>query len=153
MLSGSDSLQARQLLDEVLTELIKKGAVDFYCGGALGWDTVCANMVLYQKKRRAPQIRLHMVLPCPPEEQSARWSEEDRRLYYMILENSDDVEIISDTYTDGCMKKRNAKLIEYADCCVCYYDGRSIRSGTYQTVNMAKEKGISIINIYDMAQE
>ncbi|MCH5324073.1 MAG: DUF1273 family protein [Eubacterium sp.] len=152
-LRGDNEFQIRRLLDEVVTELIRKGAVNFYCGGAMGWDTICANLILYHKKRRAPHIRLHMILPCPPEQQTLKWQDADRRLYYMILENADDAEIVSDSYTDDCMKKRNARLVANADCCVCYYDGSTVRSGTAQTVRMAREKGIDVVNIYDMAED
>ena len=149
-LKGDNTAQVHELLDGVIDELIRKGAQDFYCGGALGWDTLCANMILYQKKRKAPQVKLHLVLPCPPEQQTLKWTDEDKRMYYSIMESADSTEIVSDTYTSDCMKKRNARLVEYGDCCVCYFDGVTVRSGTSQTVRMAREKGIEIINIYEM---
>ncbi len=45
------------------------------------------------------------------------------------------------------MKIRNAKLIELADVCVCYYNLSQYASGTGQTVRMAQKKEIKIINI------
>ncbi len=144
---------AKQLLDNVISELIKKGAVNFYCGGALGWDTICADMVLFHRKRRVPQIKLHLILPCPPEQQTLKWTDADKQVYYEILESADDVEIVSKTYTPDCMKKRNARLVELADCCICYYDSKRSRSGTGQTVRMAGEKGIHIINIFEMSKQ
>ena len=51
------------------------------------------------------------------------------------------------------MKKRNAQMVELADCCVCYYDDSIARSGTGQTVRMANAKGIEVINLFDMASE
>ena len=132
------------LLGKTLTDLIENGAVDFYAGGALGWDMLCEQVVL-DLREEFPQIKLHLILPCSPEEQTARWNHSQKVEYYNFLKTADTVEYTSTHYYDGCMKVRNARLVELADCCVCYYDNRS-RSGTGQTVRMAVEKGIRIIN-------
>lgn len=133
------------LLNKTLTDLIGNGAVDFYAGGALGWDMLCEQTVL-DLKEKFPQIRLHLVLPCCPEEQTARWNHMQKVEYYNFLKTADTVEYTSNHYSEGCMKVRNARLVELADCCVCYYNNRS-RSGTGQTVRMAEEKEIRIINL------
>lgn len=132
-------------LNETLTDLIENGATDFYAGGALGWDSIAAEAVL-KLRESYPHIKLHLVLPCSPEEQTYKWNDTQKVEYYNILKTADAVEYTSKHYYDGCMKVRNARLVELADCCVCYYDNRS-RSGTGQTVRMAKEKGIRIINL------
>ena len=44
------------------------------------------------------------------------------------------------------MKRRNERLVELADYCICYCTNP--RSGTGQTVRMAKDKGIDIINLF-----
>lgn len=56
----------------------------------------------------------------------------------------------SERYYDGCMKGRNARLVELATvCCICYWNVNDKRSGTGQTVRMAQKKGIEIINLND----
>ncbi|MCH5193820.1 MAG: DUF1273 family protein [Oscillospiraceae bacterium] len=133
------------LLNKTLTELIKNGAVDFYAGGAIGWDMLCEQTVL-DLRNKFPQIRLHLVLPCSSEEQTADWSNAQKAEYQKILTAADMVEYTSEHYYDGCMKVRNVRLVELADCCVCYYDNRR-RSGTGQTVRIAVKKGIQIFNL------
>ena len=49
-ITESDNIQLKTLLDKTICALVRRGVTDFYCGGALGWDTMCANMVLYLKK-------------------------------------------------------------------------------------------------------
>ena len=132
-------------LNNTLTDLIKNGAVTFIAGGACGWDLLASEAVL-KLREVYPQIKLHLVLPCSSEEQTIKWSDTQKAEYQNILNAADKVEYTSDHYYDGCMKVRNARLVELADCCVCYYDNRS-RSGTGQTIRMAKEKGIRIINL------
>lgn len=132
-------------LNKTLTDLIENGATDFYAGGALGWDSIAAEAVL-KLREVYPYIKLHLVLPCSSDEQTAKWNDTQKAKYQNILNAADKVEYTSEHYYDGCMKVRNARLVELADCCVCYYDNRS-RSGTGQTVRMAKNKGISVINL------
>lgn len=127
-------------------KLINVGVTDFYAGGAIGWDMLCAQTVITLREC-FNDIKLHLVLPCPPEEQCKKWSDEQKMDYYKIYKKADSVEIVSDVYYKGCMRKRNKRLVELGDICVCYFDNKQ-RSGTAQTIKMAKEKGIRIINLY-----
>lgn len=135
-------------LSRLLNRLIDEGTVDFYAGGARGWDTTFAKFVLLKRKERFPFIKLHLVLPCPPREQTANWDSEDKKEYKRILKAADSVEIVSPHYNKDCMKKRNERLAELGDVCVCYYNEKRARSGTGQTVRMAEKMGKEIINIY-----
>ena len=134
------------VLKEILEDLIERKVFDFYAGGAIGWDTLCAQKVLELRQKQYPFIRLHLVLPCPAEEQTAKWTAAQKNAYYGIMKNADSVEFVSDHFCNGCMKKRNQRLIELADCCVCYYLKQKTASGTGQTVRMAEKKGIPLIN-------
>ena len=144
---------AKQLLPEVLSELqrvletaIPQGFVDFYTGGAIGWDTYCAQMIL-DLREDYPGIALHLVLPCSREEQTARWTESQRAAYDCIYREADSCDFMAETYTKGCMRLRNQRLVALADCCICFCREPEGRTGTAQTVRMAKQKGIPVINL------
>ncbi len=137
----------KQQLQITLEQLIQQGVINFYAGGALGWDTLCACSVISLRKVY-PQIRLHLVLPCSVSDQTQGWRADDIMVYHEIMIAADSVEYTSASYWKGCMKKRNARLIAYADCCVCYFSTNRLHSGTGQTVRMAKEKGIPVINLF-----
>lgn len=134
-------------LSDVIESLIQDGAVNFYAGGATGFDTLAAAAVI-RLRQIYPQIKLHLVLPCCEAEQTARWTDSQKSEYWLILAAADSVEYTSEHYYDGCMKKRNARLIELSDCCVCYYNDKKSASGTGQTVRMALKKRIKIVNLY-----
>ncbi|MBD5138971.1 MAG: DUF1273 domain-containing protein [Ruminococcus sp.] len=136
-----------QKLMTTLKKLILDGATDFYAGGAIGWDMICEEAVIALRENLAPHIKLHLVLPCPPEEQTARWASFDREVYRKILDAADSVEVLSEHYTKDCMKKRNARLAELGGICVCYFDENRRRSGTAQTVRMAERLGRDILNM------
>ncbi len=117
---------------------------DFYDGGAVGLDMLCAETVI-ELKAEYPNIKLHLLLPCPPGEHAKRWNKSQVAKYNEILQAADSVTVLSEHYTEDCMKLRNKRLVELADCCVCYCTNP--RSGTGQTVRMAREKGIDVINL------
>lgn len=131
-------------LAETLMKLIENGVTDFYAGGALGWDMYCEKMVL-RLKQMYPQIKLHLVLPCPAENQTLKWNADAKAEYYKIMSAADSTEILSDHYYDGCMQKRNQRMVDLADVCVCYCTRP--KSGTGQTVRMAQSKGLDIFNL------
>ena len=133
-------------LRRVLETAIPQGFVDFYAGGALGWDTYCAQTVL-DLREEYPCIALHLVLPCSREEQTARWSERQRAAYDCICREADSCEFIAESYTRDCMRLRNQRLVTLADCCICYCREPEGRTGTAQTVRMARHKGIPVINL------
>ncbi|MGN0608767.1 MAG: SLOG family protein [Oscillospiraceae bacterium] len=152
--TGHRKIQITENLTRILSNnlccLIEEyGVTDFYSGGAVGWDTLCAQTVI-NLRRKYPQIRLHLILPCCEEQQTAAWSGRQKAEYREILAAADSVEFISENYYNGCMKKRNARLVELADFCVCYYNEKNSASGTGQTVRMALKKHIILINLYSI---
>ena len=144
---SEDRTLLSQRLYHRLEQEIQNGATVFHAGGAVGFDCLSAAVVL-NLREVYPHIKLHLVLPCSNEEQTAKWSADEKSEFDRILNLADSVEYTSEYYDNGCMKKRNARLMELADCCICYWDGRQ-RSGTGQTVRMARRKKIRIVNLFD----
>ena len=124
--------------------IVNAGITDFYNGGAIGWDMLTAQEVL-KLREKYPHIKLHMILPCSPENQSYKWTPEQKKAYFSVLKQANSIEQISEHYFTGCMKQRNARLIELSDCCFCYWNG-NMKSGTVQTIRMAQRKHILIVN-------
>lgn len=145
---SGDITGLKKILYNTLESYIKNyGLTDFYAGGAVGWDTISAMTVLKLKKIY-PDIRLHLILPCSSEEQTKKWTAQQQSVFYNLLSLADSAEYTSQHYYNGCMKTRNARLVEYADICFCYLKPDNKYSGTSQTVNMAKKKHIDIINLF-----
>ncbi len=137
------------LLEKLVTE---EKITDFYAGGAVGFDTIAAKCVL-RLREKYKQVRLHLVLPCPNEEQTRGWTASQKYEFKIILSRADSVEYTSDHQYRGCMGVRNARLVERADAhCICYYD-KTRKSGTGQTVGMAKKKGLEITNLFERKGE
>ena len=133
-----------QRLRDTIVDMIGRGVTDFYNGSAIGFDMLCAETVI-ELKAEYSDIKLHLLLPCPPEEQGKGWNRAQIARYNKILQAANSVTVLSEHYTDDCMKQRNKRLVELADCCICYCNNP--RSGTGQTVRMAREKEIDVLNL------
>lgn len=134
----------RANLEKVIIELIERGVVFFGNGGAVGFDALAATTVL-KLKEEYPHIRLVMVLPCPPEEQSLKWNEEQKKRYYELLDQADKVRVLSPRYTSGCMLDRNRHLVDCSAYLICYL--RERHGGTFYTVRYAEQRGLKILRL------
>ena len=136
------------LLERLVTE---QKITDFYTGGAVGWDALAALTIL-KLREKYPKVKLHLVLPCPFEEQSTKWNEAQKEERKHIASLADTKEFTSEHFGKTAMKIRNARLVELAtDYCICYWNPKHYRSATGQTVRMAQKKGIEIINLFESA--
>lgn len=139
-----DCTELQANLEKAIVELIERGVVFFGNGAALGFDQMAAETVL-RLKEDYPHIRLVMVLPCPTEQQSLKWNDEQKKQYYKILGQADKVRILSPRYTDKCMLDRNRHMVDCSAYLICYL--REQRGGTFYTVNYAERKGLNILRL------
>jgi uncharacterized phage-like protein YoqJ len=141
-MSLGQAFSAYSTLLKTINELISRGVINYYCGGALGFDLLAGEAVV-ALRREHPEIRLYMVLPC--RDQDALWRPRDRQRYAALLSEADEITYVSDVYTNTCMMERNRKLVAGSNVCVCYLTKES--GGTYYTVGQAYKAGLEIINL------
>lgn len=138
-----------EVLRPILEKLIIHGVTTFRAGGARGFDNYASLNVMLMKVSY-PEIKLKLCLPCP--DQAAKWTQSDRSLYQQILSECDGYTYAEPHYTQGCMHKRNRQLVDGADFCIAYYDGKS-GGGTAYTVRYAESRGVPVINLYPLVCE
>ena len=131
-------------LEAAVRELIGQGVVFFGAGGALGFDMLAEETIL-KMKEQYPQIKLVLVLPCPPAQQTLKWNDSQRKRYNDILIRADKVRILSAEYTKSCMLDRNRHMVDNSGHLICYL--RNNRGGTFYTTRYAKQKGLKIIRV------
>lgn len=137
--------QIRQLLRQTIRNLIQEGICFFGTGGALGFDTLAAEEVLYMR-REFPNIKLIMVLPC--RDQTRGWKPEEVKRYECILTAANKVVYVSEYYTLGCMHKRNRHLVDHSSVCVAYCTKST--GGSAYTLAYAKRRGRRVIELNDL---
>ena len=136
--------ELRAKLRKEIIGLIERGVVFFGAGGAWGFDMLAEETVL-QLKENYPHIRLILVLPCPPEQQTLKWNQDQRQRYYEILERADKVRVLSPQYTDDCMLVRNRYLVDNSGYLICYL--REQHGGTAYTVGYARKQELHVIQL------
>lgn len=139
-----DCTMLQENLEKAIITLIEQGVVFFGSGAALGFDQLASETVLKLKKDY-PHIKLVMVLPCPPKEQSMKWSPEQCKHYQELLEQADKIRQVSSKYTSTCMFERNRRLVDCSAYLICYL--RENNGGTFYTVNYAEQQGLKILRI------
>ncbi len=130
--------------EKEVDRLIANGYTDFLCGGAIGYDTLAALIILL-KREQNPNIRLQLCLPCRG--QASKWGERDKAFYEHILKQADGVVYISEHYTPYCMHQRNRYMVDRSSCCIAYCFEPTAKGGSSYTVRYAENMGIRVINL------
>lgn len=128
-----------QLLRSAVENLVGRGVVSFYCGMAMGFDLIAADVVL-EVKKKCPQVRLIACVPCP--EQQKYFPAAEKSKYERILPLCDRVEIIAEKYYKGCMLARDRFMVDNSDLVLAYMNKDD--GGTAYTVRYARSKNKEI---------
>ena len=131
------------LLLRAISFAYDNGCRTFATGGALGFDTLAAREII-RFRMSHPDVRFIAVLPC--KNQSESWTASQVNMYEYTILNADEIEFVSDQYTDGCMKERNRRLADMCDMLIAYV--ARPYSGSAQTVRMATSAGKVVYNLY-----
>ena len=131
------------LLARAIGYAYDNGCRRFLAGGAVGFDTETARAVI-KFRISHPDVSLVLLLPCI--NQGEKWSERQLSVYEYTVSQANEVEYISDEYTEGCMKLRNQALAERCDILISYVN--RYNSGAAQTVRMAESLGKAVYNLY-----
>ena len=140
------SEQAGILADRVfscISDAYRAGYRRFYCGCALGFDTIAAFQTI-RLRDQYPDVILSLAIPCAT--QADRWTEKDRITYLKILDLSDDHVVLSPSYYQGVMLTRNRYMADRSSLCICYLT--HMRGGTASTVRYAlTRESMEIVNL------
>jgi len=135
-------LEIRQRTREEIRKAYFSGYRRFLCGGALGYDTVCAQEVLRMRQLYS-DIKLILVYPCLG--QDARWQEKDREIYKRIYDECDECYCMSEKYTQGCMHLRNRAMVNESSLVIAYLTNDN--GGTAYHYNYARKQGVRTVNV------
>ena len=127
----------RQIIEAVRTAA-GEGYDIFLCGMARGCDFYFAEAVI------SLGLRLEAWLPCPS--QADRWSEGDRSRQTALLMDCAAVYMTEHAYSQGCMLRRNRKMVDAADGLLTVYDGSP--GGTGAAIDYARKRGKRVIGLW-----
>ena len=132
-----------QKLDDTVAALAKRGTTDFLTGAAGGFEQLAALAVLKAQEQNA-DIKLIIVSPCLNQDEG--WGDADKQTYKRILGGADHIVYATEQpNTDGCKAEQYRLLTGRSGVCVAYM--KHGHSGTSQTVRLASELGLTVINL------
>ncbi len=143
-MSISEIMSIQDELEQCISDCIAAGVYIFIAGGAVGFDTLAAETVL-KLKRKYPDIMLCLYIPGYG--QTRCFSASQKRRWKYIWNRADYVKYISyaDCGIKGVYAKRNQAMADDAGFCIAYC--KYERTGSAQTLEMAKKNGVIIMNI------
>lgn len=125
--------------------LIQNGYRFFGTGGARGFDSLAAEVIIHLKERY-PHIHLILVLPFPrPYLREKGWSREDIARHEKHICDASKVVYVQKAYSIGCYYQRNRHLIDASSVCIAYQ--YKATGGTAYTTRYAHQRGLQIIAI------
>lgn len=124
-------------VERVIRVLYSRGYRSFVCGGAIGFDQLCADTVL-RLKSELDGIELRLILPCL--DQNKYYSPRQKEDYRRIRAAASKIEVLYQNYTRSCMHERNRMMADVSSVCVAYCTKST--GGTAYTVDYAAKKKI-----------
>lgn len=128
----------RQLEKEIVAA-IDDGFDTFITGMALGTDIWCGEIAAELKER----YDIMLVAAVPHKGQESRWTEEYKRRYRELLGKADEIKVLRDRYTEGCMRERNEFMVDSSSLIIAVFDGSA--GGTAETLRYAHRQGKGIV--------
>ena len=133
--------QISDYLDELLPRLCERGFDRFYVGGAYGFDLLAAERVAALIDAGTHRPALVLALPFPGHD--SRWYRGDRERLARVLTYAETV-YVSQHYHTRAYAVRNRYMVEHSSLCIACLDPSRPRSGTAQTVSMARREGLTV---------
>ena len=136
---------SRRLAAVVRRLVTEYGVRYFGVGGAVGYDTLAAEVLLAMKVKEFPHIKIILVYPFDGFQQC--WSWRQRWRYERLLPRYDKVVCVSQQGGRQAYLSRDRRLVDGATYCVSYCVRNS--GGTAYTVRYAKQQGLTVIELSD----
>lgn len=129
---------------------IEQGFEFFINGLARGVDIWAAQYVI-ELRRQYPDIKLISVMPF--RNHSKGFKGKDLYDLNLVINNSDEVICVSDEFSKDCYRRRNYYMVDNSSRLIAVVE--NFRSGTGQTINYARKKGIDVkmINVTDFTKK
>ena len=128
--------------EQAVRRLIERGVIFFGVGGAIGYDTEVAKLLLRLRATDYPQIKVILVYPF--ESYTSRWSGEQRAEYARLLPQYDKTVCVAQRASREAYLARDRHLADGSAYCIAYCTRDS--GGTAYTLRYAQEKGLKIFN-------
>lgn len=136
--------ELKKRLRDIIIKQYKQGMMNYFCGMAIGFDLLAAEIVL-SLKESCPALNLVAVVPFRG--QAEKWNTLNQARYRAVLAKADEVIVLSENYYKGCLLRRNDFMLSHVCRLISYFDGEP-KGGTYYTCKKAADRHLDIIKVY-----
>ncbi len=139
-------------IKKCISYLYSIGVREFHSGGAIGFDTLAATIVI-DLKRFHPDMKL--ILNLPYHNQASNWSDSNVEYSEFVKKHADEIiysfngEVLTKEEARKHLLKRNRDMVDCSKYGIAYYSGKS-KSGTGYTLRYAQDKKCEVVNIYNI---
>ena len=124
-------------------ELISQGYRYFGVGGAIGYDTIVAELLLRLREREYPGIRIILVYPF--DGFISRWSDSQQATYTRLLPLYNKRVCVCKSASREAYLARDRHLVDYSSACIAYCTRQT--GGTAYTSRYAAARGVPVFNV------
>ncbi|MBM6977381.1 SLOG family protein [Intestinimonas butyriciproducens] len=124
-------------------ELILRGYRYFGVGGAVGYDTIVAEMLFRLREREYPGIRIILVYPF--DGFISRWSDSQQATYARLLPLYNKRVCVCKSASREAYLTRDRHLVDCSSVCVAYCTRQT--GGTAYTIRYAVARGVPVFNV------
>ena len=132
----------KRRLNQAVESAYAHGYRHFICGMANGCDLYFFDAARYLRLQH-PEVTIEAAIPYSG--QADRWRPELRERYAYDLRQCDYQTLVQETYTPGCMMRRNRYMVDASRILIAAFDGRP--GGTARTLEYAAQRRLEIIQI------
>ena len=118
------------------------GVRHYICGMANGCDLYFLEAVLRFRESH-PDITVEAAIPYAG--QAEHWRAPLRERYRSLLSQCDYETVVQQTYSGGCMMRRNRYMVDHSRVLIAAYNGEP--GGTMNTMLYAMRRGLSVIEL------
>lgn len=127
-------------------ELISQGYRYFGIGGAVGYDTIVAELLFRLREREYPEIKIILVYPF--DGFISRWSDSQQATYARLLPMYDKRVCVCKSASREAYLARDRHLVDYSSACIAYCTRQT--GGTAYTIRYAAARGVPVFNVGDI---
>ena len=127
-------------------ELISQGYRYFGVGGAIGYDTIVAEMLFRLREREYPWIRIILVYPF--DGFISRWNNKQKATYERLLPLYNKRVCVCKSPSREAYLTRDRHLVDCSSVCVAYCTRQT--GGTAYTIRYAVARGVPVFNVGDI---
>lgn len=127
-------------------ELISQGYRYFGVGGAVGYDTIVAELLFRLREREYPEIKIILVYPF--DGFISRWSDSQQATYARLLPMYDKRVCVCKSASREAYLARDRHLVDYSSACIAYCTRQT--GGTAYTIRYAAARGVPVFNVGDI---